>query len=361
MEFIDLHAQRKIIETEINNAIQKVLSKGQFILGEEVGLLEQKLARFVDIEHCITCANGTDALVLALRALDVKPGDEIIIPSFTFFATAEAVSLLGATPVLVDINPETYNIDPLKVEEKISSKTKAVIAVSLYGLCAELLQLKAICEKNNIFLIEDAAQSFGASMSGHKSCSIADISCTSFFPSKPLGCYGDGGALFTKNESFAKKLKELRAHGQEKRYKHVSIGYNSRLDTIQAAILIEKLNIFEDEIAKRQIVATKYNTAFATLTKLQKIPSNFQSVFAQYTIEVDNREEVQAKLSKAGIPTAVHYPIPLHWQPIYKSEHQKTSLIHSENASLRVMSLPMHPYLSEENQNHVIAEIKKLF
>jgi UDP-2-acetamido-2-deoxy-ribo-hexuluronate aminotransferase len=360
MEFIDLIAQKNRIKKELMDSIESVIDRGQFILGSEVTTLENRLAEFVGSKYCIANANGTDALVLALRALDIGPGDEVIVPAFTFFATAEAVSIVGATPVFVDIDRETYNIEPKFIEDAVTSKTKAIIAVSLYGLCADLKALSELASKHNIALIEDAAQSFGARYFDKSSCGIATISTTSFFPSKPLGGYGDGGALFTNDEFLSKKLIELRAHGQSKRYTHVSIGYNSRMDTLQAAILLKKLDIFPSEIIAREKIAQRYREVFKGKFKMQTIPEGYQSVWAQFTIEVDNRELVQEKLKEVGIPTAVHYPIPLHQQPVYKNEFGHLEFIESSAASARVMSLPMHPYLDEKTQDFIIENVLKL-
>ncbi len=360
VEFIDLIAQKNRIKKELMESIESVIDRGQFILGSEVTTLENRLAEFCGSKFCIANANGTDALVLALRALDIGPGDEVIVPAFTFFASAEAVSVVGATPVFVDIDRATYNISPECVEKCLTKKTKAIIAVSLYGLCADLKSLNEIAQKHNVALIEDAAQSFGAKFFNQSSCGVATISTTSFFPSKPLGCYGDGGALFTNDEALAKKLMELRAHGQSKRYTHVSIGYNSRMDTLQAAVLLKKLDIFPSEIVARDQIATRYQKAFAGKFKMQTIPEGYKSVWAQFTIEVDHREQVQEKLKTAGIPTAVHYPIPLHLQPVYKNEFGHLEFTESTAASARVMSLPMHPYLDEKTQDFIIENVLKL-
>ncbi len=359
MEFINLKAQYQTIKGDLLKEIEQVLNQGQFILGEQVAQLETKLANYVGVKHCITNANGTDALVLALRALNIGNGDEVIVPSFTFFASAEAVTLVGATPVFVDIDEKTYNVTADIAEKFINKNTKAIIAVSLYGLCPDLKKLIALCEKNNVALIEDAAQSFGAEFDGKKSCSLATISCTSFFPSKPLGAYGDGGACFTNNGALAKKLKELRTHGQEKRYHHTDIGYNSRLDTVQAAILLKKLEIFPNEVVLRNKIAANYQEAFKGNFKIQEIPAGYTSVYAQFTIEVSNREEFQKKLNEVNIPTAVHYPIPLHKQPVYLKEYAEVVLPKSESASARVVSLPMHPYLTTDEQAYVIENVLK--
>lgn len=354
MEFIDLISQKNRIKKDIMASIEGIMDRAQFILGPEVAQLEKELSQFTNIKHTICNANGTDALVLALRALNVGPGDEVVLPAFTFFATAEAVSLLGAKPVFVDIDRQTYNIDPKKMEAAITAKTKALIPVSLYGVCADFDTINKIAQKHNIPVIEDAAQSFGATYKNQRSGSMTTISCTSFFPSKPLGCYGDGGACFTNDDKLATRLKELRAHGQEKRYTHTSIGYNSRLDTIQAAILLKKLEIFPSEIEARETIAKRYLSAFNGKFKMQAIPEQQTSVFAQFTIEVANRTEFQAKLNEVGIPTAVHYPIPLHKQPVYEKEFGHINLPESEQASSRVVSLPMHPYLDEKTQDFII-------
>lgn len=359
MEFIDLIAQKNKIKKELMDAFESVIDRGHFILGEEVAILEKRLAEFTGAKHCIANANGTDALVLALRALDIGPGDEVIIPSFTFFATAEAVSIVGATPVFMDINRKSYNIDVNQIEASITKKTKAIMPVSLYGLCVDLDAINAIAAKHKIAVIEDAAQSFGAKIGNKRSCGSATISTTSFFPSKPLGGYGDSGALFTNDDTLAKKLLELRAHGQEKRYTHVRIGYNSRMDTLQAAILLKKLDIFPEEIESRQVIAKRYFDAFNGKFTMQEVPEGYLSVYAQFTIEVSNREEFQNNLKEHGIPTAVHYPIPLHLQPVYKNEFGHLNLPQSTEASKRVVSLPMHPYLDEKTQDFIIANALK--
>jgi UDP-2-acetamido-2-deoxy-ribo-hexuluronate aminotransferase len=359
MEFIDLIAQKNRIKKEIMESFESVIDRGHFILGEEVSILENRLAKFTNSKFCVANANGTDALVIALRALNIGPGDEVIIPAFTFFATAEAVSSIGATPVFVDINRNTYNVEPKLIEAAITKKTKAIMPVSLYGLCADFKAINKIASEFNLAVIEDAAQSFGAKYFDQYSCGITTISTTSFFPSKPLGCYGDGGALFTNNEELAKKILELRAHGQERRYTHVSIGYNSRMDTIQAAILLKKLDIFPSEIDMRNVIAKNYTQAFEGKFKMQNIPEGYTSVFAQFTIEVSNRDEFQNSLKEAGIPTAVHYPIPLHKQPVYQNEFGHLTIKESTEAASRVVSLPMHPYLDSKDQNYIIENVLK--
>lgn len=348
IEFIDLKSQQARIKDKIDAGIQRVLSHGQYILGPEVAELEEKLAQFVGAKHCITCANGTDALQIAQMALGIGPGDEVITPGFTYIATAETVALLGAKPVYVDIDPRTYNLDPQKLEAAITPRTKAIIPVSLYGQCADYDAINAIAVKYSIPVIEDAAQSFGATYKGKRSCNLTTIACTSFFPSKPLGCYGDGGAIFTNDDELAKVLRQIARHGQDRRYHHVRVGVNSRLDTLQAAILLPKLEIFEKELEQRQRVAKLYGESLEALG-VKTIPYVEEwnaSAYAQYTILVDKRDQLQDKLKKQGIPTAVHYPIPLNKQPAVADAN--AHLPTGDRVAEQVMSLPMHPYLDDE-------------
>lgn len=354
MQFIDLKTQLESIRTNIDSSIARVLDHGQFIMGPEIKELEVILENYVDTKHCISNSSGTDALLLALMALDIGPGDEVITTPFTFFATGEMISLLGAKMVLVDIDEDSYNIDPKLIEAAITPKTKAIMPVSLYGLCADFDAINTIAAKYNLPVIEDAAQSFGATYKGRKSGATTTIGCTSFFPSKPLGCYGDGGACFTNDDSLAQKMRELRIHGQESRYNHTSVGINGRLDTIQAAILIEKMKIFPKEVELRHQVGARYKELLGSKIKLQKTPTDQTNVYGQFTIEVENRNEAQKKLNELGIPTAVHYPIPLHMQPIYKNIGYKVGdFPKSERAAARVMSLPMHPYLDIATQEKI--------
>lgn len=359
MEFIDLKSQQKLIRQNLEKRINAVLDHGQYIMGPEIEELEKKLAQYVGAKHCISNANGTDALLLALMAFDVQPGDEVITTPFSFFATTEVISFMKAVPVFVDINPETYNIDPKLIEAKITKKTKAIIPVSLYGQCADFDAINAVAKKHNIPVIEDAAQSFGATYKGKKSCNLSTMSCTSFFPSKPLGGYGDGGACFTNDDDLANKLRVLRLHGQAKRYYHTHIGMNGRLDTLQAAILLAKLELFEGEVQKREKIGARYTKALSSLARTQKIEDGNTCVYAQYTIEVDNRDQFIEKLKTLGVPTAVHYPIPLHLQPVYEKDGFKVGDFPlSEKAAARVVSLPMHPYLDEATQDKVVAAVK---
>lgn len=343
IEFIDLKAQQSRIKAEIDAGIQRVLAHGQYILGPEVAELEEKLAAYVGAKYCITCANGTDALQIAQMAFGIGPGDEVITPGFTYIATAETVAVLGATPVYVDVNPKTYNLDVEKLEAAITPRTKAIIPVSLYGQCADFDAINAIAAKHNIPVIEDAAQSFGATYKGHKSCNLTTVACTSFFPSKPLGCYGDGGAIFTNDEELAKVIRQIARHGQDRRYHHIRVGVNSRLDTLQAAILLPKLEILDEERQARQFIAETYNKLFneAGIETTPFIESYNQSAWAQYTIQVENRDTVQEKLKELGIPTAVHYPIPLNKQPAVAN--RDVYLPVGDVLSEKVISLPMNP------------------
>ncbi len=356
MEFIDLKRQYRRIEKEIGEAIRRVLESSRFILGEEVEAFEEEIARFVGVPYAISCSSGTDALLLALMAVGVHSGDEVIVPAFTFFATAEVVALLGAKPVFVDILPDTYNIDPEKVEEAITSRTKAIIAVSLYGQCADFDELLDIADRKGLWLIEDAAQSLGAKYKGRNSCSIAHVSATSFFPAKPLGCYGDGGCVFTADESIAFKIKALRNHGQVERYRHKFIGINGRLDALQAAVLREKLKIFPEEIELRQVVAGRYDVLLKEKGIEPPVIRNYNfSVYAQYTVKVPNRNAVSRYLQREGIPTAVHYPIPIPYQEAFSHfGYEWGSFPEAERASKEVLSLPFHPYINMEEQIKVV-------
>ncbi|BBT50831.1 TPA: DegT/DnrJ/EryC1/StrS family aminotransferase [Acinetobacter baumannii] len=354
IDFIDLKAQQNRIKDKIDAGIQNVLTHGQYILGPEVIELEEKLASYVGAKHCITCANGTDALQIAQMAFGIGPGDEVITPGFTYIATAETVALLGAKPVYVDVNPKTYNLDVEKLEATITPRTKAIIPVSLYGQCADFDAINAVAAKYGIPVIEDAAQSFGATYKGRKSCNLSTVACTSFFPSKPLGCYGDGGAIFTNDDELAKVIRQIARHGQDKRYHHIRVGVNSRLDTLQAAILLPKLEILDNEMQARQKVAEIYNQLFsqAGINTTPFVESYNTSAWAQYTIQVDNRAEVQEKLKAQGIPTAVHYPIPLNKQPAVADSEIHLPI--GDAIAEKVMSLPMHPYLTIEAQEKIV-------
>ncbi len=349
MQFIDLGAQQALIKNKIDLAIQNVLRHGIYILGPEVLELEEKLATFTGVKHCITVANGTDALQIAQMAFGIGPGDEVITPGFTYIATAETVALLGAKPVYVDVCPKTYNLDPAKLEAAITPNTKAIIPVSLYGQCADFDGVNAIAAKYGIPVIEDAAQSFGASYKGKKSCNLSTVACTSFFPSKPLGCYGDGGAIFTNDDSLALIIRQIARHGQDRRYHHVRVGVNSRLDTLQAAILLSKIDIFPQELQLREKVASRYQYLLneAGIDATPFIESHNTSAWAQYTIRVKNRTQIQQKMNQVGIPTAVHYPIPLNKQPAVADD--TVHLPVGDAIAEEVLSLPMHPYMTESD------------
>lgn len=358
MQFIDLKTQYSLIHNEILSGIQTVLNHGQYIMGPEIAVLEQRLADYVGAKHAIVNASGTDALLMALLALDIQPGDQVITTPFSFFATAEVIRLCNAEPVFVDICPDTYNLDPTKLEAAITAKTRAIMPVSLYGQCADFNEINEIANRYGIAVIEDAAQSFGATYNGKKSCALSTIGCTSFFPSKPLGGYGDSGACFTDNDELAERLVQIRIHGQNARYMHRRIGINGRMDTIQAAILIEKLKIFPDEVIMRQRIAAKYDELLAGRVKTPFVKKGNKSVYAQYTVEVDNRAQFQAALEAKGIPTAVHYPLSMHEQEaLAYLGYQKGSFPHSEHASDHVVSLPMHPYLTDQDQHAIVEAV----
>lgn len=351
MDFIDLKAQYARIEDDVNHRIKKVLEHGRYILGPEVQELEETLAEFVGVKHCIGVSSGTDALLISLMALNIQPGDEIITSVFSFIATAEVIALLGAKPVFVDINSRTYNIDPDKLKEAITENTKAIIPVSLYGQCADFDEINNIAKECAIPVIEDAAQSFGATYKGQRSCALSQIGVTSFFPSKPLGCYGDAGAIFTDDDELANITKQIRMHGEDRRYHHVRIGVNGRLDTIQAAVLLAKLKIFPEEIEVKSQIAKRYEEYLISEIVTPYIEPHNKSVYAQYTIMVDNRDVLVSEMQQKKIPTAIHYPVPLSDQPIFSNieSNCKTAKFISE----RVLSLPMHPYLSESDQKSI--------
>lgn len=355
--FIDLKSQYLNYKSEIDEAIQRVLNSAQFILGKEVEELEEELADYTGSKYVISCSSGNDGLLLSLMAIDLQPDDEVIVPAFTFFSTAEVVSFLKAKPVFVDVDEVSFNIDYTKIEEKITSKTKAIIPVALYGQPADMNEINEIAKKHNLAVIEDAAQSFGAEYFGKKSCNLSDFGCTSFFPSKPLGCYGDGGAIFTNDENWAKKLKSLRAHGQTKRYTHEYIGINGRLDSLQAAILKVKLQHFKNEIILRQNIAQRYFDAFKGFAP--ELLPNRSHIYAQYTLRVNDRSEFVGKMKNENIPTAVHYPVPLHKQPVYSLYENEVYPI-SEKLSQEVVSLPMSPYMNEKDQDYIINTVKSI-
>lgn len=358
MKFINLLAQYRSYKQEIDTELFEILENSSFIGGAKLEEFEKNLASFVSVKHAIGCSSGTSALFLALKALDKDEKDEVIVPSFTFIATAEIVVLNGLKPVFVDIDTKDFNLTYENVKKAITSKTKAVIAVSMFGQMSDLERLNELCKENQITLIEDGAQSFGASFKGKKSCAIARISCTSFFPSKPLGAYGDGGAVFTNDDLLAKKIRMLLNHGQIKRYEHEIIGINGRLDTLQAAVLNVKLKHFEKELEKRQLLAKIYDENLKNCTT-PKIKEHCVSVYAQYSVLVEDRAKVIKAFEKANVPYAVHYPIPLHKQACFKA-FNALSLKNTEFVSEHILSLPFCAFLSEDEQARVIEIFAKL-
>jgi len=357
--FVDLATQQDRLRKEIETGIARVLAHGKYILGPEVEELEERLADYTGAQYCISCANGTDALQIALMAVGVGPGDEVITPGFSYIATAETTAILGGKPVYIDIDPVTYNIDPKLIEAAITPRTKAIIPVSLYGQPADFDAINAIADRHGIPVIEDGAQSFGATYKGRKSGNLSTICCTSFFPSKPLGCYGDGGAIFTSDPELAKIIRQIARHGQDRRYHHVRVGINSRLDTLQAAILLPKLAILDDEIAARQKVADIYTALLSEIGILTpQIVQHNTSAWAQYTIRVNSRDAVQAALKDAGFPTAVHYPKPLNLQPAVADK--SVQLCHGDKAAEEVMSLPIHPYMGDQLVNKIASTLRDL-
>lgn len=370
MQFIDLEAQQRerlpdgrTIREAVDTRIAAVLNHGRYILGPEVEELESTLAAYVGVDHCVAVASGTDALLIALMALGVRAGDEVITTPFSFIATSETIALLGATPVYVDINPASYNLDPAKLEQAISPCTKAIIPVSLYGQPADFPAINAIADRHGLPVIEDGAQSFGSTQQGHRSCSLSTIGTTSFFPSKPLGGYGDGGACFTNDPELADRMRRISRHGQERRYFHSDIGVNGRIDTLQAAILLAKWPNFQQEVEARCRIGAAYSLKLneTGITTTPQLTDGNTSVFAQYTVQVENRAAVQAALKDQGIPTAVHYPTLLCQQPALRCQHSHCSNgCHTPlalAASERVLSLPMHPWLSDADQDRVVSAL----
>ncbi len=385
MPFIDLAMQKQRILPQLEHNIFAVLRHGQYIMGQEVNELEAKLSSYVGVNHAICCSSGTDALLMALMAYDVGPGDAVFTSPFTFFATAETIALLGATPVFVDIDPETFNIDPKSLKKAITAlqqqdphihvlpdiaslpigtlRPKGIITIDLFGLPAEYDKINSIAQEQGLFVIEDAAQSFGSQYHGKKTCSLTEIGCTSFFPAKPLGCYGDGGAVFTDNHDLAKKITSLRIHGEDTdKYTNIHIGINGRMDSLQAAILLPKLAIFPDELIARDQVAKYYTERLSPVKSLTlpSVPQESRSAWAQYSILSDHREDLQAALKKKGVPTAVYYPKPLHLQAVFAElGYGRGDFPVSEIVAQRILSLPMHPYLKEEQLNRIADVIVK--
>lgn len=366
MQFIDLKTQYKKIDTQVEAGLKHVLQHGQYVMGPEIRDLEQQLAQWAGVEHAIAVASGTDALLLALLALNIGVGDEVITSPFSMFATVEVIALIGAKPVFVDIDPRTFNMDPVLLEKAITPKTKAIMPVSLYGQCADIDPINAMAAKYQLPVIEDAAQSFGAGYKDRISCGLTTIGCTSFYPAKPLGGYGDSGACFTNDAALAEKIRQLHNHGQDTRYHHISIGINGRMDSFQAVVLLAKLTVFAEELASRQRIAAYYDAGLADLSPHIKTPyiaPENSSNYAQYTLSVpaEMREKIQVALQADGIPTMIHYPISLHQQPAMAYLNlEKGAFPHAENAADCVLSLPMHPYLDKADQDKIIAALHRV-
>lgn len=362
--FIDLKTQYQALKPQIRARIDAVLEHGQYIMGPEVKELEDKLGAFTGAKHCITCASGTEALLMSLMALGIGPGDEIVTTPFTFAATAEVIVLLGATPVYVDIEPDTCLIDAAKLEARITPRTRAIMPVSLYGQAADMDAINAIAARHgNIPVIEDAAQSFGATYQGRKSCNLSTLGCTSFFPSKPLGCYGDGGAIFTHDDALAKALREIRAHGQERRYHHTRLGVGGRMDTIQCAVVLGKLERFEWEIERRLALGEAYRRKLkdgGVKAGLLAVRPDRDCVWGQFTVFVENRDAVQRALADVGVPTSVHYPLSLNRQPAYRDDASAAETVISHWAADRVMSLPMSADLDERTMDRIVGALAAL-
>ena len=359
IQFIDLKAQQARIRSDVDRRIAAVLDHGQYILGPEIAEMEGALADYVGVAHCVSVSSGTDALSIAFMALGIGAGDEVITTPFSFIATAETIALLGARPVFVDVDRRTYNLDPARVEAAITPRTRAIVPVGLYGQCADMDAIAAIAARHGLPVVEDAAQSFGAVYRGRRSCALSTIGCTSFFPAKPLGCYGDGGACFTADAALAKRMTEIRNHGQDRRYHHPILGLNGRMDTVQAAVILAKLPIFDDEVAARSRIGARYSELLADANCVTPwiAPGN-TSVYAQYTLQVSDREAVVQALHAAGIPTAVHYPVPLDRQPALAQRmagEAKCEVAH--HLAERVVSLPMHPYLTEHAIGHIAGAV----
>lgn len=362
MQFIDLKSRHQLIGDKINARVQTVMEHGQFILGPEVNELETKLAKYTGSKHCVTVSSGTDSLLIALMALGVGPEDEVITVPYTWISTAEVMALIGAKPVFVDIRPDTWNMDETLLEAAITNRTKAIMPVSIYGQCSDMDVINEIAVKYDIPVIEDAAQSFGATYKGKKSCNLSSIGSTSFFPSKPLGCYGDAGALFTNDDELAEMFCWIRVHGQERKHHHPILGINGRMDTMQASILLAIFEVFPEEVSKRQEIGNRYNTELSQASELETptiAPEN-TSVFAQYTILSEQRESIQNSLKEKGIPSVSYYSVPLHLQPVFKDLGYKSGDFPvSEKVANQSLSFPMSPYLNTEDQKNVISYVLK--
>lgn len=354
---IDLRAQYARIQADVEQRIRRVLEHGQYILGPEVRELEERLADYAGVKHCVTAASGTDALLMALMGLGIKAGDEVITTPFTFVATSEVICLLGARPVYVDVDPATYNLDASRIEAALTPRTRAIMPVNLFGQCADYDAINAIAVRHGLPVIEDAAQSFGATWRGRRSGGLATVGATSFYPAKPLGGYGDGGACFTNDDGLAQVLRELRVHGQSSTYRYSRVGINSRLDTIQCAILLAKLAIFPEEVARRGEVARRYDRLLKNLVQTPRLRPEATSVYAQYTIEVEQREALRSRLTAAGVTTGVYYPSTLNREGPYRDEQARVPT--AEHAATRVLSLPMDAYLSESRQDQIVEQLRE--
>jgi len=360
IDFANLQLQYQKYQADIDLRIQEVLNKSNYIMGQEITELEEQFQKFTGAQYAISCSSGTDALLLAMMALDIKPGDEIITSPFTFISTAETIAFMKAKPVFVDIEPDTFNIDAKLIKASITDRTKAIMPVSLFGQPADMDTIQDIANEYKLKVIIDGAQSFGSKYEKKTDSNLGDISTTSFFPAKPLGCYGDGGAVFTNNKEYAEIIKMMRVHGQNKRYYHKYIGMGGRLDTIQAAILLAKLKFYKNELIGRQNVADRYSDALRDFITTPVIKKNRSSAWAQYTLRVDNRQLLQDKLKKLGVPTAVYYPMPLHLQKCFQHlNYKKGNFPVSEKASNEVMSLPMNSFLTNDEIDYVILNIKE--
>ena len=360
MKFFDLKAQHKEIKEDLDRRLAEVLYHQNFILGPEIDELEDRLKKYVGVDHCVSVGNGTDALQIALMAIGIKPGDEVITPCFSYISVAEVVTLLGAKPVYIDVSDETYNIDVNQLESKITSKTRCIVPVNLFGQCADFNEIMSLGDRFNIPVIEDGAQSFGALYNGRKSGSLATLSCTSFFPTKPLGCYGDGGAVFTNDPQLAKKVRQISRHGQASKYDHILQGVNSRLDSIQGAVLLAKLKIFDNEVQKRRRIGDRYGELFLK-SEFKNVPivsPGRTHVWAQYSIRVQNRDLFCSRLNKEGIPTAVHYPTPLNKQPAVANDDQIFPV--AAKIANEIVSLPMGPYLDPTDQEKIVKAVTNL-
>ncbi len=359
MKFVDLSAQYQAYKQEIDEAMQQVIDTAAFINGPDVRALEEELAAYCGAEHAIACSSGTDALLIPFAAMDLQPEDEVIVPAFTYIASASMISFWGARPVFVDVDEVTFNLDPEAVSKAVTPRTKGIVAVSLFGQCPDLDSLQKIADEHHLWILEDGAQSFGARYHGHCSCSMTDFATTSFFPAKPLGCYGDGGAVFTGDPEMAARMRMFLSHGQEKRYHHAMIGINGRMDTLQAAIVRVKLKHFEEELTSRNAAADYYTRELTGIVETPRIREGDRSTWAQYTIKSARRDRIRTFLQELGVPTAVHYPLPLHHQKAFAYLQDSGPYPVAERLSMEVLSLPMHPFITDEQLAAVVQAVKE--